>query len=165
MSSLDYEIPWGLFDGACEGHPLVFGVGVIFHLRKNHYIHICYVLGSSTNNRVEFISLWTLLEATIKKDVKKMQVLGDSKLVIEWAKQKIKVQDIRLESLLKDIKFPFRSFEWISFSHILQEVNEKENSLSKEALLLPVGAFGYYEFMDGEDIEAMEFRLWATGPD
>jgi hypothetical protein len=36
--------------------------------------------------------------------------------------------------------------------------------MSKEALLLPVGAFGYYEFMDGEDIEAMEFRLQGHEP-
>jgi hypothetical protein len=58
-------------------------------------------------------------------------MLGDSKLAIEWAKQKIKVQDIRLESLLRDIKLSFRSFEWLSFSHILRELNEKAYSLSK----------------------------------
>jgi hypothetical protein len=37
------------------------------------------------------------------------------------------------------------------------ELNTKEDELSKEALLLPVGVFGYYEFLEGEEIEAMEF--------
>jgi hypothetical protein len=91
-------------------------------------------------------------------------VLGDSMLTIEWAKQNIKVQYIRLESLLKDIKLFFQSFEWLSFNHILHELNDKENSLSKEALQLLVGAFGYYEFMEGEEIEAMEFNCRAMGP-
>jgi hypothetical protein len=41
----------------------------------------------------------------------------------------------------------------------LRELNFKVDELSKEALSLPTGAFGYYEFMDGEETKAMEFRL------
>jgi ribonuclease HI len=37
----------------------------------------------------ELIALWTLLETTKKKDIRKLQVMGDSKLVIDWAKGKI----------------------------------------------------------------------------
>jgi ribonuclease HI len=110
MSHLDFEIPWGFFDGAFQGHPPMCGVGVVLHLKKNHYIHIRYAPSSGTNNRVEFIALWTLLEAGIKKVVRKLQVLGNSMLVVEWEKQKIKFQDIRIESLLRDIKLYFLSF-------------------------------------------------------
>jgi hypothetical protein len=80
-------------------------------------------------------------------------------LAIEWEKKKINFQYIRLESLLKDIKISFQSFEWFSFNHILQELNDKVDSLSKEALQFLLGAFGYYEFMEGEEIKAMEFKL------
>lgn len=110
----------GFLDGACQGHPPVCGVGVVLHLKQNHYVHIQYAPGAGTNNRAEFIALWTLSEAAVKKDIKKLQVLGDSKLVIEWAKQKVNVQDIRLEPLLRDIKLSYQSFEWLSFSHIFR---------------------------------------------
>jgi hypothetical protein len=30
LPSLDYEIPWGYFDGASQGHPPSCGVGVVF---------------------------------------------------------------------------------------------------------------------------------------
>jgi ribonuclease HI len=58
------------------------GVGVELYINDNHYMFIKYALGIETDNRFEFIALWTLLETTIKKDVKKLQVMGDSKLVI-----------------------------------------------------------------------------------
>jgi hypothetical protein len=31
----------------------------------------------------------------------------------------------------------FQSFEWLSFHHVLRELNGKEDELSKEVLLLP----------------------------
>jgi hypothetical protein len=35
------------------------------------------------------------MEAVIKKDVHKLQVLGDLKLVIDWARNKVTTQNIR----------------------------------------------------------------------
>jgi len=49
-------------------------------------------------------------------------------------------------------KIPYLRFEWIYFSHILIEINAKADELFKEALPLPIRGFGYYEFIDGEDI-------------
>jgi len=60
---------------------------------------------------------------------------------------------------MRDIEINFKSFEWLSFHHILRELNTKADELSKEALLLPDGVFGYYEFLEGEEIEDMEFHL------
>jgi hypothetical protein len=47
----------------------------------------------------------------------------------------------------------------LSFHHILHELNVNANELSKEALSLPIGAFGFYEYIEGEEVEAMEFQL------
>jgi hypothetical protein len=71
------------------------------------------------------------LETAIKKDVKKLHVMGYSKLVIDWAHQKNSARDVRLTPLMRDIKLSFQSFEWLSFNHILQELNEKVDELSK----------------------------------
>lgn len=69
------------------------------------------------------------------------------------------MENVGLGSLLRDLEFQLSSFEWLSFHHILRALNTPTDSLSKEALLLPKGAFGYYEFVDGIEKEAMEFQL------
>ena len=69
------------------------------------------------------------------------------------------MSDVRLAPLFNDIKLAYQSFKWLSFSHILRKLNGKVNELSKEALSLPPGAFGLYEFIDGEEIKAMEFHV------
>ena len=135
------------------------GLGVVLFINNNHYIHISYAPGLGTNNREEFIALWTLIERAKKKDVRKLHVMGDSKLVIDWERGKNSAQDIHLSTILRDIKATFQTFEWISFSHILQELKTKADELSKEALILPMGAFGHYEFLEGREIEAMDFCL------
>jgi hypothetical protein len=81
--------------------------------------------------------------------------MGDSKLVIHWASKIASVVDVHLGPLLRDILSI--SFEWLSFRHIYREPNGKFDELSKEALSLPIGALGFYEFINGEETEAMEF--------
>jgi hypothetical protein len=107
----------------------------------------------------ELIAMWTLLEMTKKKEIKKLQVLGDSKLAINWAQGKLEIQNVNMENILRDIKLAFPSFEWLCFHHVLRELNVKVDDLSKEALYLQRGVFGYYEYFDVVEIEAMEFRL------
>jgi hypothetical protein len=41
----------------------------------------------------------------------------------------------------------------------MRELNAKADKLSKEALQLQRGAFGYYEYFEGTKTEAMEFCL------
>jgi ribonuclease HI len=133
---IDYTIPWGYFDGASQGHPPACGVRVVLFIIHSHYIHIRYSPGGRTNNRAELIALWTLLETTKEKNMTKLQVFGDSKLVIDWARGQNNIQNPRLASILRDIKLTFRNFKWLSFQHILRELNTKADELSKEALQL-----------------------------
>jgi len=128
MLELDFGIPWGFFDGACQGHPPVCGVGVFLCINHNHYIHVCYAPERGTNDRAEFIALRTLLEIASIKDVKKLQIMGDSKLVIDWARKKATISDVRLEPLLRDIKHSMKSFEWFPSTTSL------ENSMRKQTL-------------------------------
>ena len=125
MLELDFGIPWGFFDGVCQGHPPVCAVGVFLCINHNHYIHVCYSPERGTNGRAEFIALRTLLEIASIKDVKKLQIMGDSKLVIDWARKKATISDVRLEPLLRDIKHSMKSFEWFPSTTSL------ENSMRK----------------------------------
>jgi len=47
----------------------------------------------------------------------------------------------------------------LSFHHVLRELNVNVDELSKEVLQLQRGSFGYYEYFEGVETEAMEFRL------
>jgi ribonuclease HI len=147
----------GYFDGASQGHPPKCGVGVVLYFNNSHYLFIRYAPGHGSNKKFEFISLWTLLETKKSKDVRKLQVMGDSKLVIDWVRQKNEVQDLTLATLMRDIRLDSYYFEWLDFHHIPREINEKANALSKEALLLPSGAFGVYKYFDGVETKAMKF--------
>jgi ribonuclease HI len=142
-----------------QGHPPKCGVGAILFINHNHSIHIRYAPGGGTNNRVELISLWTLLEAAKENNLSKLQVFGDSKMEIDWSRGNISIQNPNLASTMRENKLNFRAFEWLSFHHILRELNSKANELSKEVLQLQNGDFGFYDFVDGTKTEAMEFRF------
>jgi ribonuclease HI len=100
-----------------------------------------------------------LLTVAQEKGIKKLQIMGDSKLVVDWACNKVKVENMGLGYLLRDVEFQSSSFEWVSFHHILRELNSKVDNLSKEALLFLKGDFGFYEYINGEEKEGMEFQL------
>jgi len=122
---LDYFVMWSYFDGTIQGHPPFIGIEVVLFLNQNDHIYIRYAPGEGSNNKEELIALWTLLEIVKKKDIGKLQFMGDSKLVIDWAKGKISIQNINMANILRDIMIYFQSFEWLSFQHILREINVK----------------------------------------
>ena len=82
-----------------------------------------------------------------------------SKLLIDWAKGKTSFQNINMANILRDIRLSFQSFDLLYFQYILRELNVKVDELSKEVLQLQRGPFGYYEYFEGIEKEAMEFQL------
>jgi hypothetical protein len=69
--------------------------------------------------------LCIILEISLKKGVPKLQIMGDSNIVIDWENKNIRVWDVRLEPFLRDISNTLLSFEWLSFNHIYRELNTK----------------------------------------
>jgi len=86
LPSLNYEIPWGYFDGTSQRFPPKCGVDVVLFINQNHYIHIRYAPGGGLN-----ISLDPLLETAKENDIRKLQIMGDFKLAIEWAQGKLSI--------------------------------------------------------------------------
>jgi hypothetical protein len=50
-------------------------------------------------------------------------------------------------------------FDWLSFTHIFQELNQKENQIFKEVSKCCDGFFSIQEFIDGEEYESVEFHF------
>jgi ribonuclease HI len=79
-----------------------------------------------------------------------MQVLGDSKVVIQWLKQEGNLQTISTEGWKRRIKELISTFKNIHFQHIFREANGEADQLSKQALTAPKGKISYYTW-DGKN--------------
>jgi hypothetical protein len=79
---VDKSVPWGHFDGACQGQNRVVGLGFTFFLSESHYFLFKANLGSGTNNIGELMALFYMLKFALERDMRTLQVFGDSLLVI-----------------------------------------------------------------------------------
>jgi ribonuclease HI len=85
-----------------------------------------YALGRGSNNKAEYVALWVLIYLANWMGCQRLQVLGDSKLVIDWANNKIRVDNLELGPIKRACGELERTFEWISFAHTNHEMNVKE---------------------------------------
>lgn len=83
---------WEFFDGPGQGHLMCYNVGGVIFFHQNHHILIQYCHGFGINMNVEFTSLRTLLYATNFRSICKMQIMGDSKFVIDKLDNKVFIE-------------------------------------------------------------------------
>jgi ribonuclease HI len=98
-------------------------------------------LGTRTNNWAEFFALWMLTKLSAEQGVDQIQIMGDSKLVIDWINSKSNMQNMYLSSNMERIKELKGNLFKISFHHVYRELNVGADELSKEALSLHSGCF------------------------
>lgn len=132
MPSPVSDIPRGFFDGTSQGHPSRCGVGVVIHLSATHFFQVRYAPSRGTNSKAEFSASWTLLFMANNLNVRRLQVLGDSKVVIDCVNKKLQVLVVCLESLLQQNRDFLKDSDWISFAHIYRELNAKPMSFTKK---------------------------------
>jgi len=82
-SDFNMSTSWGFFDRSSQGHPVEGGVGFVFYINQIHYFYLKNVVGRGSNNKEEFVSLWDLLSLSNWMGYWRLQVMGDSKLVID----------------------------------------------------------------------------------
>ena len=73
------------------------------------------------------------------KGVQKLQVVGDSEIVINWLSQRIPQRNIILKPIYEDISRLLSLFQAINFEHIYNERNQMDNQLSKNGLHVGIG--------------------------
>ena len=60
-----------------------------------------YGAGEGTNNRADTYALWMLLKAAVEKGIRTLQVLGDSKLLIDWENGRSQISNLNLNPILE----------------------------------------------------------------
>ena len=131
MEEIDKNYAWGYFDGSVAGDPMICGARGMLFISDIHYVSFKAGLGLGTNDYAELCALKLLLRLTRKHNLNKIQVFGDSQLVINWASSKYRLLNIELAMILQDVHYLANSLDYVSFKHIYRERNFKADSLAK----------------------------------
>lgn len=91
--------------------------------------------------------------------VRKLQVFGNSRVVIDWINGSAGCQVRRLRPLMRQVREFIENMDWFNCKHILHDLNEEADILSKEALVLDEGDFVLQEFQDDQFISEYNIRL------
>jgi ribonuclease HI len=95
--------------------------------------------GLGTNNREELLSLWILLKTAVEQKVKRLQILGDSKVVLDWVSGRSRFHNFPLRPVMDIIQRLKGEMEELTYIHIYREFNHREDNLSKEAITVQEG--------------------------
>jgi hypothetical protein len=93
-------------------------------------------------------------------NIEVIQVIGDSKIIIEWLKDKDKLQIVSLMGWMDRINKLKNSFKEIHYTHVYRELNMEAYSLSKKALTKTEGKIIYNCWVDGNEGPPHYFKLY-----
>ena len=84
-----------------------------------------------TNNFEELCALKLLLYLARRNSLVKIQVFGDSQLLINWASGKYRLMNLELAMILQDVNRLTDYFDYVVFKHIYWERNSSADALAK----------------------------------
>jgi ribonuclease HI len=148
------------FDGAASSNGLCCGAGGFFksHPRKITKWFLC--CGEGTNTKAELLGLWATLTLASLWSINQLFVLGDSRIVIDWASQKSSLHSVSIESWLEKTRALSSSFTDINFLHISREHNRVADELSKRALGETVGRLSVFHSDNGIDSSISTYNFF-----
>jgi ribonuclease HI len=124
------------------------GAGGSLKLIEGPVVRWLFNCGEGSNTKEELVGAWASLTIAKILEIQHVQILGDSKIVIEWLNHKGNLQAINIEGWKRRIRVLASTFQGISFQHIFREYNEEAYLLSKEAITTTRGRLTYY-YWDG----------------
>jgi len=122
------------FDGACRGNPGPASYGAVIYDHSKEVTTCCNYIGTATNNIAEYSGLYHGLLMCIEHGIDKIDVYGDSLLVINQMLGKWKVKSNNLTPIYQKIQSLLPQFTSISFHHIPRNKNKRADQLANEAL-------------------------------
>jgi ribonuclease HI len=148
------------FDGATQSNGQQCGAGGVIKTSDFSVYRWTFNCGEGTNTREELLGVWATLTLATRLAIRDIQVLGDSKIVIDWLNDKGSLQACALESWKNRIRDLIKNFREISFAHIYREYNREADLLSKQAIQKPEGKISYYTWVDGKEGPTMFINLY-----
>jgi ribonuclease HI len=122
------------FDGCSKGNPGPAGIGAVISKSGSEEWCGCQFIGKKTNNQSEYSALILGLNEALSRNIKQLQVYGDSLLVINQVTGQFKVKNVLLQDLYKEAMNLIAKFDYIEFKHVYREFNKRADQLSNLAL-------------------------------
>lgn len=122
------------FDGCSKGNPGPAGIGAVISKSGAEEWCGCQFIGNKTNNQSEYSALILGLKEALSRNIKQLQVYGDSLLVINQVTGQFKVKNVLLQELNKEALTLAKKFDYIAFNHVYREFNKRADQLSNLAL-------------------------------
>lgn len=121
-------------DGGARGNPGPAAIGVV--IKKNNVVvrELGIFLGEKTNNEAEYMALITGLKTCKEMGISELVCKLDSELVVKQVNGEYKVKEARLRELWDNVKNLERSFEKITFVHVLRQGNKEADGLVNKTL-------------------------------
>jgi len=88
-----------------------------------------------------------------------IQVIGDSKIIIEWLKEKYKLQITSLMGWMDRLKVLKNSFRE-HFTHVYMDLNMDAYHLSKKALTKTEGKLDFNRWVEGNEGPTLSINLF-----
>ena len=140
MSAKIYPVPYPSceyvlnFDGCSKGNPGPAGIGAVISKSGSEEWCGCQFIGKKTNNQSEYSALILGLNEALSRNIKQLQVYGDSLLVINQVTGQFKVKNVQLQELYKEAMDLIAKFDYITFNHVYRQFNKRADQLSNLAL-------------------------------
>ena len=128
--------------------------GATLFLNPTQYFQISMELGSGSNNYAELMALKLLLCFAIERNSKKLQVFGDSLVVINWINKIQKCRNTSLDALFEEVSRLLANCESLSLKHVYREQNMEADILSKVGINLE---WGTWKITEKKETEANEY--------
>ena len=109
-----------------------------------------------TNNFAELCALKLLLILDRRKSLDKIQIFGDSQLVINWASGRYQILNLELAMIPRDVNRLTDCFVYVSFTHIYRERNSFADALAKAGGLILEGYWTIKEHRADEVVETFQ---------
>src|SRR3954471_14801128 len=123
------------FDGGSRGNPGPAGIGVVLRAAdRTPLVTLGKFIGRATNNVAEYKALITAMEEAQKLGAKKIQIRGDSELIIKQMRGEYRVKHPDLRPLYEDAYQLFHRFDEARIDHNLRGKNELADKLANLAM-------------------------------
>jgi ribonuclease HI len=136
------------------------GAGGLIRLTKNSQYRWTFSCGPGTNTRAELLGAWATLHLAMRLNIEHLQLINDSKVVIDGLNNSGKLQSITLVAWMDHINNLLHHFKKLIFTHTSREFNREADLLSKTALQKQKGMIIYTHWMDGHEGPSHSIKIF-----
>lgn len=124
------------FDGGARGTPGPAGCAIVLTTEKqpDDPIEMTKFLGDGTNNDAEYHGLLLGMRTALAHGIVDLQLVSDSKLVVEQVLGEWKVNEPRLQILCAEAQEMATQFEKCEILHVHRELNKRADLLVTKLL-------------------------------